>query len=506
VDDEILTPAEMIQREMASRVLCRRHLLPFVLRFKPVYDPGWVHKDICTRLEKFSDDVAAKKSPRLMLFMPPRHGKSELVSRNFPAWHMGRHPEHEVITTSYSSSLALKFSRSVRTLLREPGYAELFPNCALDPDTQAAEAWMTTKGGGLMAAGVSGPLTGNGMHIGIIDDPVKNREEAESSTIREGIKEWYTSTFYTRLAPGGGILVVMTRWHHDDLAGWLLEEAKHGGDEWEVVVYPAEAEVDEVYRKKGEALHESRYPVETLQKIKAAIGPRDYTALYLQRPTAEEGAFFKREWINYYDPFELPDMSELTIYSAWDLAIGKDAGNDETVGITVGIDRNQHIWVLDIAHGRWDAHEICVQILDSWRRWKPIRVGIERGHIFMTMGPLLERLIAERKDWEFPFDQDGLRPGRADKQARAAPIQGRMRQGYVHVPRHASWLSHFIQQLLEFPNAVHDDYVDAFAWIGQMINQFITVPVPRPVRAPSWKDRLNEYMVKQNMDTSHMGA
>lgn len=503
--DEIEKPTEgMIQQELASRILCRRRLLPFIMRFNSHYDPGWVHKDICSRLEKFSEQVTLKQSPRLMLFMPPRSGKSEIVSRNFPAWHLGRNPTHEFIATSYSSSLALKFSKKVRGVLREPGYSEIFPLTGLDPTTQAAEAWATTSGGNYMAAGVSGPLTGNGMHCGIIDDPVKNREEADSETTRESIKEWYTSTFYTRLAPGAGILIVLTRWHHDDLAGWLLEEAKNGGDQWEVVVYPAIAEQDEEFRLKGEALHPARYDIPALERIQRAVGPRDWQALYQQQPTADTGAFFKKDWFRYYLPEERPALSDLTCYTAWDLAIGKKSDNDRTVGLTVGVDKQDRIWLLDLVYGRYDALEMVDLILDTWETWRSKLVGLERGHIFMTLGPLLEKRIRERKLWSFPYDPDGLKTGNRDKESRAAAIQGRTRQGMCMFPRNAPWLGAFEGELLAFPSGAHDDMVDAYAWIGLMINMFFA-PVPPTERKKSWKDKLNQY-ITNSTDANPMAS
>jgi hypothetical protein len=172
-----VTPAETTleakaKAELAMRFVTRRRLLPFVERFNPDYQAGWVHKDICKRLEEFSRDVAEKKSPRLMLFMPPRHGKSTLASVAYPAWHLGRHPEHEFISCSYSGSLAMAFSRKVRGLLREEGFKSAFKT-RLDPQSQSAEAWLTTSGGGYVAAGVGGGITGKGAHVLVIDDPVK---------------------------------------------------------------------------------------------------------------------------------------------------------------------------------------------------------------------------------------------------------------------------------------------------------------------------------------------
>ena len=253
-DTEELSVEEKAKAELALRFLTRKRLLPFVERFNPEYNAGWVHKDICRRLEQFSKDVVDKKSPRLMLFMPPRHGKSTLASVAFPAWHMGRNPDHEFISCSYSGSLAMGFSRKVRQLLREPTYKTAFKT-RLDPDSQSAEAWLTTAGGGYVAAGVGGGITGKGAHILVIDDPVKNRDDAESQNNRDSNWDWYTSTAYTRLAPGGGVLVILTRWHDDDLAGRLLRAGTEGGDEWEVVSYPAIAEEDEQFRQAGEALH-----------------------------------------------------------------------------------------------------------------------------------------------------------------------------------------------------------------------------------------------------------
>jgi len=304
--------ANKVEQELARRELARRSLLYFTKQFHRNYIDGWVHRDICRRLEKFVRDVAAGKSPRLMLFMPPRHGKSELASKSLPAWALGHHPHFEIIASSYAVSLPLGFSRKVRGLLRDAEYQQIFPNARVDNDNQSAEGWMTTKEGGYVPAGVGGGITGKGAHMLLIDDPVKDDEEADSATQRDKVWDWYGSTAKTRLAPGGGVLVIQTRWHDDDLAGRMLlqmkeqiaeanelmsdakdrlaradsvEERKEieqeiaqleqeweDIDHWEVVSYPAIAEQDEyltpdgkitgfeepkakLLRKKGEALH-----------------------------------------------------------------------------------------------------------------------------------------------------------------------------------------------------------------------------------------------------------
>lgn len=497
-EDKRLTQEAAAHRELALRALARKHMLPFVERFDSNYLAGWVHKDICQRLEKFSHAVTERKSPRLMLFMPPRHGKSTLASVAFPAWHLGRNPEHEFISCSYSSSLAMSFSRKVRHQLREPNYKNVFSDASLDPTSQSVESWLTTKGGGYVAAGVGGGITGKGAHVLVIDDPVKNREDAESEYSRDSVWDWYTSTAYTRLAPGGGILVILTRWHDDDLAGRLLAAAADGADDWEVVKYPAIAEQDEEFRLEGEALHPERYDVSSLSKIQKAIGPRDWSALYQQNPVADEGDYFNRDMINYYDEADL-DYTRLRYYCAWDLAIGQRERNDYSVGLVVAVDEYDRLYVVDCVRGKWDGFELVERILDLYETWRPGVVGIEKGHIEMALGPFLEKRVRERRLNEAYFRD--LKTGRRDKEARARAIQGRMQQGMVYFPKEPLWVGPLIAELLRFPNGVHDDQVDALAWIGLMMTEFATFIEPIE-HVPSWRDRLRHIAKGDNVKTA----
>lgn len=498
---EDLSAQVKAEQELAKRILARKRLLPFVERFNPDYLAGWVHKDICQRLERFSEQVANKESPRLMLFMPPRHGKSTLASVAFPAWHLGRHPNHEFISCSYSGSLAMNFSRKVRQLLREPVYKNVFEKSRLDKDSQSIESWQTTQGGGYVAAGVGGGITGKGAHVMVIDDPVKNREDAESDNNREATWDWYTSTAYTRLSPGGGILVILTRWHDDDLAGRLLKQAEEGADQWEVIKYPAIAEVDETFRKYGESLHPERYNVDALEQIRKAIGPRDWSALYQQNPVSDEGDYFSRDMIRYYEDEDI-EYAQLNYYCAWDLAIGQRDRNDYSVGIVVGVDEYDNLFVVDVVRGKYDGFELVEQILDLYETWRPGIVGIERGHIEMALGPFLQKRTRERGLSEAYFKD--LKVGRRDKEARARAIQGRMQQGMVYFPKDAVWTGTMVAELLRFPNGAHDDQVDALAWIGLMMTEFATF-YERPEHVPSWRDKLR-HLTKGDKHKSSMSA
>ena len=436
--------------------------------------------------------------------LTPTHN-SQIASIDFPAWFLGRNPELEIIASSYSASLAVGFSRKVRAQLRSPEYHAIFPKAHLDPDAQSADGWALLEGGGYVPAGVNGPVTGKGAHVFIIDDPVKNREEAESVVQRTNVLDWYTSTAYTRLAPGGGILLIMTRWHSVDLAGALIEAQKDGGDEWEIISYPAIATEDEEFRKAGEALHPERYNIENLQRIKRAIisvsGERDWEALYQQAPVSEEGDYFRRSDIKFYKPEDIADKP-LRYYAAWDFAIGKKERNDYSVGLVVGVDQDDNIYIVDRIRGRFSGYDLVEKILDLYVKWKPSIVGLEKGMIEMSIGAFLEKRIAERRLWEIYLEE--LKPGRRDKEARARAIQGRIQQGKVFFPEKEVFTEALIKEMLFFPNGEHDDQVDALAWIGHMLAVFVGVRDEPEEKKKSWRDKLEKAL--QGGDTRKRSA
>jgi predicted phage terminase large subunit-like protein len=518
-----LTEKERARQELAKRELAKRHLLAFIMRYEPTYEAGWFHKVLAEALMQFLEDVIAGKSPRLIITVPPRHGKSMQASQYFPAWALGNHPHLEFINTSYAQSLQMDFSRKIQELVRSPDFKLLFDGLQIMKNNEAVERWgLADKkgvrtGGGVLAAGVGGPITGRGAHVLIIDDPVKNREEAESITVREGAKNWYSSTAYTRLAPGGGVLVIQTRWHDDDLAGWLLsemweaqKELKETGewpddaDRWTVLDFPAIATHDEKYRKMGEPLHETRYPLPALKKIKRTLAPRDWAALYQQNPQVEEGAYFAKNMIRYY-PSNPPKF--LDVYAAGDLAISKKEHADYTVFMVAGVDEHENIYILDEYRGRgWDADKIIDVMFEIHKKWKPRKFGLEKGHISMTMDSHLERRKKEAKLYDLHVEE--LKPGKADKELRARSIQGLMSLGKVFWPQGALWVDDHLNEMLRFPNGVKDDRVDADAWIGKMLaNQaYVGTGRPKENKSKDWRKKLAGYVKGHKSDNSPMAA
>ena len=851
-------PNSAAAKLLADRILARRRLLHFTKLTHPRYSSGWVHDDICRRLERFSREITEGKSPRLMLLMPPRHGKSELASIRFPAWHLGQYPHHELINVGYNLDLPMGFSRKVREVFRDPQYQAIFPDAQLDPDSQSVEKWNTTKGGGFTAAGRGGGITGKGAHclpagtqvlttdgqvdiahlyrlkskplvqtpvgprqilamtrreaseghyvlrfasgatlqatgrhplylpdrggyasveelygeaksdgglgvrvvraavpapavqpqqvdpvgvdgvllqqgvqsgaprgeerqavrdmrqaggggpqepqrdvlqqglhpiqenpraedlpgvlrgvsaqvftdgllrgdlrkygaldpyawdgelelqgrqflqlvvqpssqaragegcavrglrsdtesplpshrprpekqpggesghavrdvshrppqvcydtlavvayvcsggvevydiqveeagcffadsvlVGnclIIDDPIKDQEEADSALVRDKLWDWYQSTAYTRLAPGGGVLVIQTWWNDDDLAGRLQqamaligkEGAPEGIDDFEIIKYPALSQqyeyrddvdpanpgpiirTDEpidvvnpplgyskhltLLRPKDFCLHEDRYPTEALKRIRANLQPRIWSALYQQNPVPDEGMYFRKEYFRYQR--QLPSPAGLRIYTAWDFAIGEKQANDWTVGATIMQDELDQLYVLEIFRMKGDSFQIVEAMLDVATRWGSTPgtgylIGAEDGQIWRAIEPLFKKRMVERRQY-LPYEV--LRP-MTDKMARARPLQGRMQQGRVIFPEEAAWRAQAEQELLRFPAGVHDDVVDALAWAVQLCMGKEPPQAYTPPPLKSWRDKLSESFAGSG---SHMSA
>lgn len=527
VDAEI-DPASPTIQEMAARTLARRRLLPFIRRFRPKYQAGWVHEDICRRLERFVRQIEEGKSPRLLLMMPYRHGKSEISSRHLTPWMLGQHPEWEVIAASNAQSLATSFSRYIRDLMRDPSYQALFPDAALDPSSQSVENWNTTRGGGYMAAGVGTAIIGRGAHCLIVDDPVRDAEAADSNVIRDNTWEWYLSTAYSRLSPGGGVLGILTCWHDDDWAGRIQQAMAAGGDQFEIVKYPAINDLGDEYilpddsivqlppgsdvpegakltRKQNTALHPERYTLEMLLNIKKnyyALGQqRWWAAGYQQNPAPEEGAYFTKKMFRYYA--NKPHKLERNVYQAWDFAITEKQQADYIVGATGELDVNDNLHVVDIDRFRsGDSFVIADAMLDAWERHgSEAVIGVEDGQIWRSIEAVFVRRCQERKLYP---SIEVMKPF-TDKLVRAQPLRGRMQLGKVWFPDNAPWMDALRQEFLRFPTGKHDDIIDACSWLTRLVLSRQAPRLKKPKEQRSWKDRLKGIM-NGTKGASHMAA
>lgn len=433
--------------ELLARRQARRGLIDFARYTNPAYIPAPHHTLIAAKLEA----VARGEIKRLMICMPPRHGKSELASRRFPAWYLGINASKQIIAASYNSDLANDFGRDVRNIVNDESYRALF-DVSLAQDSRAANRWHTDKDGMYVAAGVGTAVTGRGADVLLIDDPFKDREEADSEIRRMRVWDWYTSTAYTRLMPGGAIVVINTRWHDDDLSGRLLAAQKDGGDQWDVLSLPA---IDE----QGHALWPEWYPIERLEQIKAVLPARDWNSLYQQNPIPDDGDYFKVDWLRDYDVFALP---ELRIFGASDYAV-TDGGGDWTEHGIFGVDQNDNIYVLDWWRGQTDAAEWIERKCDLIVKHKPQCWFGEAGPIRRSVEPFLMRRMSERK----AFCRIEWLASVSDKTARARGIQARASMGKLLFPKTASWKSDVISQMLRFPAGRHDDAVDVLGMIGR---------------------------------------
>ena len=515
------------EQELAQRELCRRRLLPFIQRFRPKYNAGWVHADICRRLERFMRQVERGEEPRLLLMCPPRSGKSEIGSRHFAPWVLGQHPDWEIIAASHTSSLSMSFSRYIRDLMRNPAYGAVFPNAVLDPSSQSTENWNLTRGGGYLAAGVGTGITGRGAHVLLLDDLVKDIEAADSITIRDNTWEWYLSTAYTRLAPGGGVIGIMTWWSGDDWAGRIQEAMNAGdGDKFEIVRYPAINEYGDEYvleddsiveiqpgrlvpagarmtRQQGTAIHPARYTTEAMLRIKrnliAGGQKRVWDALYQQNPVPDEGNFFNKEMFRYYG--SPPARSELYVYQAWDFAISEGKESDYTVGVCIGQDHYDNLYILDVRRFRsGDGGYIIDEILDFAATWDADVLGFEDGQIWKAIEFQFQKRCEERR--QYP-SYELLKP-LTDKMVRANPLKGRMQLGKVFFDKHAPYFTDLHKEFLHFPAGKHDDQVDAVAWtIRLTLSRSAPKREIKEPKMPSWRDRLK---VGYKGDTSHMAS
>jgi predicted phage terminase large subunit-like protein len=462
-------------RELLRRSAVRRDLVRWcTAALEPAgLEPARHHLLLLDRLEA----IERGDIDRLLVLMPPGSAKSTYCSTLFPPWYLARHPDHAIVAASHTADLAERFGRRVRNVITEHS-ATL--GIELAPDIQAAGQWETTAGGEYFATGVLGAVTGRRADIVICDDPVKSRAEADSETVRDRVWEWWKADLATRLKPGAKIVLVMTRWHEDDLGGRLLAEMDAGGRRWEVLSLPMEAEQnDPLGRAPGEPLWPEWFRED--MRVDAKRDQRTWSALYQQRPAPDTGTYFLRDWLR--PAISLPRREDMHIYGASDYAVTSDGG-DWTAHAVVGVDPDNRLWLLDIWRGQTASDQWVEAFCDLVHQWRPIGWAEETGQIRAAVGPLLERRMRERRT----FVTRRAFPTRGDKAVRAQSIRGRMALDGLHYLASAPWRADLETELMSFPAGKHDDQVDALGLIGQLLDVMTagSKPAPPKPRRDSW--------------------
>lgn len=422
----------------------KNDFISFCIHSDRHYDPNWHHELLGEALQK----VESGEIDRLLITMPPRHGKSEMTTIKFPAWFVGRHPEKSVITASYSGDLAVNFGRKVRNLVDSRPYKDVFQT-ELAEDSKSAGTWHTKEGGSYNAAGVGGAITGKGAHVFIIDDPYKNREDAESEVWRDTVWNWYSSVVYTRLEEQGAIILIQTRWQEDDLAGRLLRE---GNDKWVHLNFPAVAEENEKFRKIGDPLWIKKYNKEALERIKQNIGVYDWSALYQQSPTNRESREFKEEWLKYYNE----DPSRLNIFMTVDPAISKRDEACNSAIVVCGVDSDYNIYILDYIAKKLNPEELINNIWELAEAWEPDTIGIETIAYQQAVKFYFEKKMQDQMKW-FNIVEIKTKVDKNEKIRRLIPFYS---NGKVFHKRGSFQLE---EELSKFPKGKNVDILDALA-------------------------------------------
>lgn len=449
-----ISPAQLkaLEDEFFARKAARESMVKWIEYRQATFQPARHHRLIIDELEK----VERGEVKRLMLLLPPGSAKSTYASVEFPPWFLGRNPDKNVIAASHTYDLAERFGRKARNVVGSKEFTNVF-EFGLSQDSQAAGKWETTRGGEYFAVGIGGNVTGRRADLAIIDDPVKSREAADSERQRETDWQWYVHDFSTRLKPNARQILIMTRWHEDDLGGRILAR---DGDQWRVVKLPMECDDynDPLGRKIGERLWPDWFTEEMVATAKKDM--RSWNALYQQNPIPEEGNFFKKDWFIEYEASQLP--STLHIYGTSDFAVTDGSGDYTEHGI-FGVDYDGDVWVLDWWYGQTAPDVWIDSMADLINDHKPMTWFGEAGPIRRSVEPFMKKRLSDRR----AFAHFEWMPSIHDKATRARSIQALASMGKVKIPKDKPWTAHVMTQLLQFPAGKHDDAVDAFSLMGR---------------------------------------
>ena len=447
--------------------LARSSLVDFQIVTNPRYDPNWHHEIIGKELENIEKN-GDRDFKILILTVPPRHGKSQQASIDFPAWYLGRNPEKEIITASYSGDLAQDFGSKTREKVESEEFGGVFPGVRLKPDEKAKGKWRVevlkekkwVPGGSYTSVGIGGPITGRGANILLIDDPIKNREEAESEIYREKTWNWFTSTAYTRLEPGGVCVIILTRWHKDDLAERILNHPELS-KRTKLISFPAMALGKEANREEGEALWPDRYDLSALEEIKNAIGPYDWSALYQGYPILSELQEFKPEWYKYIEEGQLEYMNTRKFLTI-DTAMSKKETANYT-GFCENFVNRENFWHFRAWRMRLGPEELVETLFTLHLRNKYEKIGIEKTTYTVGLKPYIDSEQRKRNVF-LPIVELGHH--QVSKEIRIRALIPRYSSGsVVHIKGRCNDLE---EEQTSFPMGSKDDVLDAAAYQDQL--------------------------------------
>lgn len=487
MNPEIQARLELLKCRQAAIKDAKKHLIPFVrlLHEDPARpdDPQFSRYDVRPHhdlIAKTLEKIEAGKLTRVIISMPPRHGKTELVTKSFIPWYLGRNPHNSVIAATYSDMFAGDLGREIRSNILHPAFTQVFDQMSLKSDSKASNRMMNDKGGSIFTVGRNSAITGRGGHLIILDDPIKNRLEADSKTVREGLWTWFTQVLMTRLMTDtSAILIVQTRWHEDDLIGRLTDSYNPNYDpreaaKWHILDLPALAEKkDPLKRKPGEALWPERFGVEYLESIRNT-DPRGFSALYQGKPSADTGAFFDERDLQIYGSInDLP--KNLRWFVASDHAVSTSQDGDFTCLIPAGVDEEGILWISpEVWWKRADTKTVVEAMIHLIKRFKPLFWWAEKGHITKSIGPFLRKEMVEKQAICALHEVAPI----LDKVQRAQSIHGRISMGRVRFPSFAGWWPDAKRQMLQFPYGANDDFVDTMSLLGLGIQQQVAARAP----------------------------
>lgn len=474
--------ARRLEAELTERELCRRRFEPFIARMTDDFLPGWHIGKIASIAEKAEYAVNHPRDlsvpRRFVITMPPRHAKSRCIAQGLPLWALARNPKLEVIVATYGDDLSKEHGDWCKGQVDNPAFKAVFPDFNIRRDSKSKNRLITKEGGGARFVGAGAGITGRGAHILLIDDPIKNKEEADSVLEQEKLWGWFWTVAMTRLAPGGVVVIMHTRWSVNDLIGRVLKQDAEQNvtkSTWNVTNFPAIAEEDEEFRRKGEALHPARFDTAYLEELKANMPPRDWLALYQQRPVAEEGNFFKRQYIQTYNPTTLPKNAYF--YITTDFAVSTKEDADHTCLWPYCVDHLGNMFFLpDFFYDRVDSGASVRALMDMAERYNPLNIQIEAGVIRQAIGPLLEFEMQRRKRW-FTIVSP---PVTKDKRTRAVAAQGMMEMSKIFFPATSRFEFTVVPQLLSFSgrDGEEDDLIDGISMACRTLKDQIS---PGPV-------------------------